>query len=82
MKKILNELKKFDKSILKLMRSGVHFSFIFCLYATFILAIYKAVHIPKLFYTGISLFQTSLFFLVSFIAYGFVFNTLKTISRI
>lgn len=77
MKKILEEFKKLDKSILKVMKSGIRFSFIFCLFATLVLAVYETIHIPKLFYTGISLFQTSLFFLVAFIAYGFVFNTIK-----
>lgn len=77
MKKILEEFKNFDKAILKVMKSGILFSFIFCLFATLILAIYQTVHIPQLFYTGISLFQTSLFFIVAFIAYGFVFNTVK-----
>lgn len=77
MKKIIEEVKNFDKSVLKVMKSGMKFSFIFCLFATFVLAIYETVHIPKLFYTGISLFQSSLFFLVSFIAYGFVFNRIK-----
>lgn len=74
MRKILEELKNFDKSVLKLVKSGIRFSFIFCIFATLILAIYETVHIPNLFYTGISLFQTSLFFFVAFIAYGFVFN--------
>ena len=81
MKKILNEFKNFDKSILKTMKSGIHFSFIFCLFATYILAIYETVHIPNLFYVGISLFQSSLFFFVSFIAYGIVFNKIKGISH-
>ena len=80
MKNLINELKNFDKSVLKVMKSGIHFSFIFCLFSTLILAIYNSVHIPKLFYAGISLFQTSLFFLVAFIAYGFVFNKVKQIS--
>jgi len=77
MKKIIDEFNKIDKSILKVMLSGLRFSFIFCIFATFILAIYMEVHIPKLFYIGISLFQSSLFFIVAFIAYGFIFNRLK-----
>ncbi len=78
MKKIVEELKNFDKKILKVMKSGIHFSFVFTVFATLILAMYKTVHIPNLFYAGISLLQTSLFFLVAFIAYGFVFNTAKS----
>lgn len=81
MKKILEELKNFDKSIFKVMKSGIHFSFIFCIFATLILAIYKSVHIPNLFTIGISLFKTGLFFLVAFIAYAFAFNTLKKVSN-
>ena len=77
LKKILKEIKEFDSSILKLMKSGIHFSFIFCLLATFILATYESVHIPILFSVGISLFQTSLFFFVSFIAFGLIFNNMK-----
>jgi len=81
MKKILEEIKNFDKSILKVMKSGIKFSFVFCLFATLVLATYNSLHIPKLFYTGISLFQSSLFFFVAFIAYGFVFNRVKKITH-
>ena len=81
MRNILNELKNFDKRILKLMNSGIRFSFIFCLISTFILAIYKTVHIPNLFYIGISLFESSLFFFVAFIAYGFIFNRMKKVMH-
>ena len=48
MKKIIEEFKNLDKSIFKVLKSGIHFSFIFCLFATFVLAIYKVVHVPKL----------------------------------
>ena len=81
MKKVLEEFKNFDKPIVKLMNNGIHFSFVFCLFATFILVMYQTSHIPNLFYIGISLFQTSLFFLVAFIAYGFIFNKMKTSIR-
>lgn len=77
MKKILEEWKNFDKSVSKVVKCGIHFSFIFCLFSTLLLAIYKTVHIENLFTAGISLFQTSLFFLVAFITYGFVFNKVK-----
>lgn len=77
MKKILNEFQKMDKTILNVIKSGVHFSFIFCLLATFILITYESIQTPKLFDIGISLFRSSLFFLVAFITYGFVFNKIK-----
>lgn len=81
MKKIIEEFKNLDKSIFKVLKSGIHFSFIFCLFATFVLAIYKVVHVPKLFYIGISLLQTSLFFFIAFIIYSIVFNKLKKLSQ-
>ena len=78
MKRLIEEFNKIDKSIFKVMKSGLHFSFVFCIFATFILALYLGVHIPKLFYIGISLFQSSLFFFVAFITYGFIFNRMKS----
>lgn len=81
MKRLIDEFNKIDKSILKVMKSGLHFSFVFCIFATFILALYIRVHIPKLFYIGISLFQSSLFFFVAFITYGFIFNKMKNASN-
>lgn len=79
MKKILEEFKNFDKTILKVMKSGIRFSFIFCLFATLILAMYQSVHTPKLFYIGIYLFQAGLFFLIAFIIYSFIFNRVKNL---
>lgn len=81
MKRILKEIKNFDKSILKVMKAGIKFSFVFCLFATLVLAVYEIIHISKLFYVGISLLQSSLFFLVAFIAYGFIFNKMKQITQ-
>lgn len=82
MKKIIEEFKNFNPLILKIMKSGIHFSFIFCIFATFILTIYQSVHIPNIFAVGISLFKTSLFFFVAFIAYGFVFNSMQNVTQI
>lgn len=79
MKRLMEEFNKIDKSIFKVMKSGLHFSFVFCIFATFILALYLGIHTPKLFYIGISLFQSSLFFFVAFITYGFIFNRMKSV---
>ena len=77
MNRILLEFKNLDKSILRVVKNGLVFCLIFCLFATLILEIYKSVHIPNLFNIGISLLQTGSFFAVSFIAYGFIFNKVK-----
>ena len=54
MKKFINEIKHFNKSIFNIMTSGIKFCFIFCLFAT-------------LFCIGIKLFQAGLFFMATFI---------------
>ena len=77
MKKVLINFKNFDKSVSRLVRSGIHFSFIFCLLATLYLALYHSSHILNSFYIGISLLQSSLFFMVAFIIYGIVFDKMK-----
>ena len=77
MKKIIAEFKRLDKNILSIVRSGLRFSFVFCLFATLILIVYESVHNPHLFEVGISLFRTSLFFIVAFVTYGFIFNKIK-----
>ena len=79
MEKLINELKKFDKDILSIMQAGLKFSFVFCIISTLFLVTYENVHIPNLFYIGFSLFRTSLFFVVAFIACAFVFNRAKKI---
>ena len=77
MKKILEEFESLDISILNLMKKGLGFCFKLCIFSTFILLMYKILHIPNLFYIGFSLLKASLFFTVSFICYGFIFNKMK-----
>ena len=80
MNKLLEEFKNIDKSILKLMKSGIKFSFVFCLFATLFLATYETVHTPILF--SIGLFKTSLFFFVAFITYAFAFDSVRKIQHL
>ena len=82
MNKLLEEFKNIDKSILKLMKSGIKFSFVFCLFATLVLATYETVHIPILLSIGFSLFKTSLFFFVAFITYAFAFDSVRKIQHL
>lgn len=77
MNKIINELKSFDKLILKTVISGLKHCFRFCIFAISILLIYKFYSCPVFYYIGISLFRSGLFFIVTFIACGFVFNQMK-----
>ena len=75
MERLLLELKKMDSSILFLMRSGVKFSCFVNLIANIILLTYDFIYTsPMVYYIGISLFRTSLFFMVGFIICGFAFS--------
>lgn len=67
MKKFINEIKHFNKSIFNIMTSGIKFCFIFCLFATLFLAMYENIFAPTLFCIGIKLFQAGLFFMAAFI---------------
>lgn len=73
---IIKSIKNLNKNIMKIMKIGICFSFLFCTFASLILLTYNFYSEPQLFYTGISLFQSGLFFLVTFIICGFAFNKL------
>ena len=74
---IFNHIKNLDKKIIKIMKSGIIFSFYFCIFASIILVTYNFYKTPLLFHIGISLFQSGLFFIVSFVIYGFAFNKIS-----
>ena len=71
---IINSIKNLNKKIIKIMKTGIYFSFLFCIFASLILLTYNFYNEPHLFYTGISLLQSGLFFLVTFIICGLAFN--------
>ena len=78
MKQILLEFKKFEPTILLLMKSGIRYSFYISIIWTLILLTYDFVYTaPIVYYIGISLFRTSLFFIVGFIICGFAFSRIK-----
>ena len=78
MKQILLEFKKFEPTILLLMKSGIRYSFYISIISTLILLTYDFVYTaPIIYYIGISLFRSSLFFMVGFIICGFAFNKIK-----
>ena len=75
---IIKSIKNLNKKIIKIMKTGIYFSFLFCIFASLILLTYQIYSEPQIFYTGISLFQSGLFFLVTFIICGFAFYNLWT----
>lgn len=78
MNQLLLELKNMDNSILKLMKSGIKFSFFVSLISIITLLTYDFVYTsPSIYYIGISLFKSSLFFMVGFVICGFAFSKIK-----
>lgn len=78
MKKILNEFRNIDKNIVIIMKSCIKFSFILLIISTVILFTYSTIcQIPTLFYIGISVFTSSLYFIVISIVCSLSFNKIK-----
>ena len=77
MRGVLIKLKNIDNPILKVLYSGLKFCLVLALLATFILSIYHTVHNPDIFYIGISLFKSSLFYIVFFIICAAAIDTIK-----
>ena len=73
---LIKNAKGMDKKIIKIMKTGICCSFIFCIIASMILFTYNINNNPNMFYIGISLLKSSLFFIVGFIVCGFAFNNI------
>lgn len=63
MKLILSNFKNINKSIYNALSIGLKICFIILLISTFMLSLYHSIHNLNLFYIGISLFKTSLFYI-------------------
>lgn len=72
--KNFKNIKQVDKKILKIVRNGIKFSFIFCLVASYILVTYIAQGEPNAYYIGIQFLKSGLFFIAGFIICGMAFN--------
>lgn len=78
MNQLLLEFKKLDNSIILLMKKGLKFSYGLIIASIIILLTYDFIYTyPIIYYIGISLFRTSLFFMVGFIICSFAFNKIK-----
>lgn len=77
-KTLVNKVKNLDKKILKIMKIGFIFSFVLCVISIASLFTYETFYnIPSLFYSGISLFRTSLMFACMFFICGIGFDSIK-----
>ena len=77
MQLILQKFKKIDSKIYKVYTNGLKFCFILMLISSFILCLYQSFHEPYIFYIGISLAKSSLFFIVFFIICAIAIDTIK-----
>lgn len=77
-KKILDSYKGFEQITNKILKGGLNFCFILCLFSVSILLTYNLfVPSPIVYYIGISLFRLSLIFGIEFIICGFVTDRIK-----
>ena len=77
-KNIVNLFKELDIKIKKIMKYGFIFSLCFCLVATIILLTYETVYAsPDLYYIGLQMIQTGLFFMIEFIVCGVAVDKIK-----
>ena len=78
MNKVFFSADRFDKKILNILKQGLKFCFYITIFSSILLLIYETfIASPTLFYTGLSLFKSSLFFMVTFIICGIAFSKIK-----
>ena len=77
MKLVFSKLKSINTSILKVLYIGLKVCFVLLLISTFILSLYHSIHNFNLFYIGISLFRTSLFYIALLFICSIGIDTIK-----
>lgn len=75
---LIDKVRNLDEKISKVMHIGFIFSFILCAISGLSLFTYEIFYnLPELFYSGLSLFRTSLMFACTFFIFGIGFDTIK-----
>ncbi len=70
-KNIMNIFSELDVKIKKIMKYGLKFSMFFCFIAALILLFYETIYAsPDLYYIGLKMIETGLFFITEFIICG------------
>ena len=70
-------MKKINSSIQKVLYNGLKFCLVLALMSTFVLSLYHSILNLDLFYIGISLLKSSLFFAVFFVISAIAIDTIK-----
>jgi len=77
-KNFINTYKNLDVKTLKILKSGLIFSFIICLLSIFLLLSYIFFFtFPTLYYIGLLMFQLSLSFAIEFMICAVVVDSIK-----
>lgn len=77
MKLVISRMKKINSSIQKVLYNGLKFCLVLILISTFFLSLYHTILNLDLFYIGISLLKSSLFYAVFFIISAIAIDTIK-----
>ena len=77
MRWLIAKLKNMDTSIYGVCKNGLRFCFVLALLSTLLLSTYISIHNPNLFYVGISIFKSTLFFMVFFIICAIAIDTIR-----
>jgi len=78
LKKLIDNINNIDKKIIKIMLSGLKFSFIICITSCMISLYYISNPISHILYnSGIILFKTGLTFASTFFVCGFAIDKIK-----
>lgn len=77
MKNVIGRLKKVEPDILKICYGGLRFCLVLSLFCALLLCIYQSTHNIYLFYIGISILKSTLFFVVFLIICTFAFDFIK-----
>ena len=77
-KKLIECYKNFDKITCKILKHGLKFCFILCIFSIFMLFIYDSfLATPILYHTGLALFRLSIIFGIEFLICAFVVDSIK-----
>lgn len=75
---ILDSFKNLEGITYKIMKKGIHFCFILCIFSVIVLFCYKhIISSPNIYYIGLALFKLSIYFMIDFIVCGFVVDNIK-----
>ena len=74
---LFTNLKKLDSSIVRVCVNGIKYCFLLTLSSVLLLSVYLTLPSLGLFYVGMSLFKSSLFFMVFFIICAIAIDTIK-----